>query len=625
MKNFTTKLIISCTGVIFASFLVVYFLFNFLASSYIRAEAERELFSGVRDVTTAALDALPLRVGLHPGMAEGFSSVFQVTDVSESIDLDMNVGAGVITWTLPALGYNSIWVNEDFTLVRQAEGRMNPEHWTVNADGYWVEAPWLESVLGEYAFRVYVSQEDPAMPVDEDRETGALLEVVLGDRFTPAWGVELPETEENVDDHTLFFHGVTPHDGISFAGRRLYPLNVISTMERTVNLSHMRRPFFDVDMITLSHTGEVLSPAPYMVGAERWAEIQFLADFYQANRSRFAGAEMMIARDGGSSFYMQAAFQAAGPETFSVLLYTDISPAMAFTANMNRILGVLLAVSGLLSLTISIAMSARFKRAVGRLCRHAETIGQGNFTHTAGVFNDTEFNRLSKSMDNMSHMLKAYENSQKQFFQNASHEMRTPLMSIQGYAEGILGDIFDKNEAAGVILSEGQKMTDLVSELLYVSRMDSGEAETAPERLNVRDLLYECAERVNPIAQKEGKQVVVSVAGEDVFVLADEEKLERALLNVLSNGIRYAKSAVMVDYGVTGDKLEIVVEDDGPGIGAGDLPHVFERFYKGEGGNYGLGLAISRDIVKSLGGSITAENVPAPGSGAVFRVGLPVV
>jgi signal transduction histidine kinase len=331
-----------------------------------------------------------------------------------------------------------------------------------------------------------------------------------------------------------------------------------------------------------------------------------------------------MATSANSSYYMRAAFQAFGPDTVSVLLFTDVSAAMAFTTSMNRILGILLAASGLLSLAISIAMSARFRRAIVRLCRHADTIGRGHFTQTAGVFKDTEFNRLSKSMDNMADMLQTYESNQKQFFQNASHEMRTPLMSIQGYAEGILSDVFDKDEAAGVILSEGQKMTDLVSELLYVSRMDSESiGEMAIETLDVKALLYECGERVKPIAHKEDKQVVIQAGAQDIFVAADEEKLERAVLNVLSNAIRYAESTVTVNCLVAEDKVEIVVADDGAGIAAEDLPHIFERFYKGENGNVGLGLAISKDIVKGLGGSMKAEN--GADGGAVFTVSLPVV
>ena len=295
--------------------------------------------------------------------------------------------------------------------------------------------------------------------------------------------------------------------------------------------------------------------------AER-AEVEFLANYYLLNRSRFTNDEMTRVTGAGGTFYLTTANQTIDDNTFSILMYTDISSAMEFTNSMNRILGLLLVLSGLLSLVISVAMSARFKRAVVRLC---------------------------------------------------------------GYAESITKDVFTKEEAADIILSEGQKMAVLVDELLYISRIDNAtKTPNTISGLDVKNLLYECGERVKPIAQKSGKQVTVTALSQAISINADSEKLERAITNILSNAIRHAAGDVEVSYHVTGNNLEIVIKDDGSGIDPNDLPHIFERFYKGENGNYGLGLAISKDIVKSLGGHITAKNKNAPGSGAVFTVCLPL-
>jgi signal transduction histidine kinase len=308
----------------------------------------------------------------------------------------------------------------------------------------------------------------------------------------------------------------------------------------------------------------------------------------------------------------------------TILLYTDISSAVAFKDGMNQRLGLLLIFSGVLSLGISIVMSKRFKQAILKLSRHAESIGHGNFNDTAGVFKYTEFSELSKSMDNMSNMLHAYESRQKQFFQNVSHELRTPLMSIQGYAEGILADIFNKDEAAGIILSEGHKMTELVSSLLYLSRIDEGmDAPLNISSIDVKNLLSTCYERVKPIAAKSEKQIKTD-SQESIILDTDEEKLERAVINILSNAIRHGSSVVRISYRATGTDVEIKIQDDGKGIDKSDLPHIFERFYKGENGNSGLGLAISNDIIKSLGGRLRAENLPYPESGAVFTINLPM-
>ena len=102
--------------------------------------------------------------------------------------------------------------------------------------------------------------------------------------------------------------------------------------------------------------------------------------------------------------------------------------------------------------------------------------------------------------------------------------------------------------------------------------------------------------------------------------MSDTEKLERAIINILSNAIRHAHSKVEIRCDVSEKEIEIAIHDDGDGIDEKDLPHLFERFYKGENGSSGLGLAISKDIVTGLGGRITAENMLKPQHGAKFTI-----
>ena len=576
MKSFTTKLVLGCTGVIFTSFLVVYILFNVLVAGYIRAEAEREFAAVTGDVTTIAFTHYLTHSGrvLHNSDEMTGAELHILPGAAGRFEVQFDLAADLVVPELGEwIGFGGQFDTEDMSTddIRTALEEMGIFYIAVGEDA---------AVEGQMAIM---------RPDDSWR---------VGEEFV---GVRLVEGQSRIS----------------------LPMMDFETM---MTFRPARRSVINVDTVVLSYTGEILTPSQVHTNPEQWAEIEFVSGFFIANQDRFADDAMVMATAANSSYYIRAMAQARAPESVSVLLFSDTSAATEFTNSMNRILGVLLAVSGLLSLGISITMSVRFKRAIGRLCSHAATIGQGNFTETAGVFKDTEFNRLSQSMDSMSGMLQTYENNQKQFFQNASHEMRTPLMSIQGYAEGILEDIFDKDEAAGVILSEGQKMTDLVSELLYVSRMDSERTEdVAYGAINVggMGLLYECCERVKPIAQKFDKQVVIESRLQDVLVAADEEKLERAILNVLSNAIRYADSVVTVNYGVTDEMLEIVIADDGAGIAVDDLPRIFERFYKGDDGNVGLGLAISKDIVKGFGGRIKAEN--GIDGGAVFTVSLPVV
>jgi signal transduction histidine kinase len=290
---------------------------------------------------------------------------------------------------------------------------------------------------------------------------------------------------------------------------------------------------------------------------------------------------------------------------------------------MNQVLIILLFGVALFCISMSVIMSTKFRNAIVGLCRYADLIGNGKFNERVNKFKYAEFERLSTSMAKMSNMLQNYENNQKQFFQNASHELRTPLMSIQGYAEGIIEDVFTKNEAAEVIIAESARMEALVSGILYISRMDA-DLETS-DRIyftDVKNLLYDCHERLNVIAEKYNKRIIVEHPEREVLFKTDDKKLDVVIANILSNAIRHAESEIKISYCLIENNLEIQIQDDGQGIRQADLPHLFDRFFKGENGKTGLGLAIGKEIVESLGGNIFVENLPYPQSGAKFTVVL---
>jgi signal transduction histidine kinase len=222
----------------------------------------------------------------------------------------------------------------------------------------------------------------------------------------------------------------------------------------------------------------------------------------------------------------------------------------------------------------------------------------------------------------MSEKLETYDKAQKNFLQNASHEFRTPLMSIQSYAEGIKYNVADSNEAADIIINESKRLTQLVEDLLYLSRLDSIEENYCFDILDCNELLRSCAERMNMIACKNNIRIDISVSEENINIIADEEKLSRAICNVLSNCIRYARSSIEIRSRVIDDKIvRITISDDGPGFESKELPNIFERFYKGSKGDFGLGLAISKNVIEKHNGMITAKNSE---HGAEFNIDIPV-
>ncbi len=281
------------------------------------------------------------------------------------------------------------------------------------------------------------------------------------------------------------------------------------------------------------------------------------------------------------------------------------------------------AIGGIISILLSISVANRMSRPVRELSDAARQIGERRkFTlrHKSGI---REIVQLTDSISDMSSRIDSYDNAQKAFLQNASHELRTPLMSIQGYAEGIEKGMFaDPRKAGAVIVEESRKLNKLLSELLMLSRIENMNYEVGFEPVVLNDIIREYAHTIEGLALKEGKRAEFAVCGETLTILYNETLFSQCLMNVAGNAFRYCAGQVMVSVFRDGGSAVITVEDDGSGIDPKDLPHLFERFYKGPGGQTGLGLAIAKTAAEAMGGSITASN---GASGAIFAIRIPLL
>ena len=210
---------------------------------------------------------------------------------------------------------------------------------------------------------------------------------------------------------------------------------------------------------------------------------------------------------------------------------------------------------------------------------------------------------------------------QQTFFQNASHELKTPLMAIQGYAEGIQAGVMDAGGAAEVILKESDRMTELVDELLDISKIDMGRQTLTLSEMDVRELLYDSIRAVEPAVSAGGIAIVPDFPEEPVMVSCDDTRLRRAVTNILSNGVRYARSELCLTCRTDKRNVTIRIQDDGDGIATEDLLHIFDRFYMGKSGKSGIGLALTKEIIHLHKGTIRAYNGDG---GAVFEITIPV-
>ncbi len=289
--------------------------------------------------------------------------------------------------------------------------------------------------------------------------------------------------------------------------------------------------------------------------------------------------------------------------------------------------------------------------SLSRLCDETEKIGKGSFTGIDYSFGITELEQLRVSMNQMSRRLQEAEDSKNKFYQNISHDLRTPLMSIAGYAQGIETAVFDDPlHAAHIISEESLRLTGLVEGLLNLSRINVAEKPKLV-RLSLREELSDVCENVNGMAVSLSKTIKLDIEEDADAVLGDSESLWQITENILSNALRYAKKEVLITVSAISDEqraavcgieakskatvrsvhnehdnpadeslsyVMIQITDDGKGIKEAELPHIFERHYKGEGGGFGFGLAIAQAAAHNIGAELSAENVK--GKGACFTV-----
>src|SRR5699024_8439753 len=253
-----------------------------------------------------------------------------------------------------------------------------------------------------------------------------------------------------------------------------------------------------------------------------------------------------------------------------------------------------------------------------RLKEEVKKIERREFSDLKEIKASGEIKDVALSVNEMGLELQRYIDSQQTFFQNASHELKTPLMTIQGYAEGIRDGIFtgqDMEKGLNVVTSEVNRLKTLINEMTLLAKLDSEKSMIEQDQINLDELIKKVLARIYPYAIEQ--DVTVEYLEHDsVIILGDEDKLLRAFLNIITNGIRYAKSHIGITVEEMKDKISIKIVDDGSGIDEEIRPYLFHRFMKGKAGDTGLGLAISRAIIEQSNGTISVNN--KPGTGAEF-------
>ena len=275
---------------------------------------------------------------------------------------------------------------------------------------------------------------------------------------------------------------------------------------------------------------------------------------------------------------------------------------------------------------------------LNKLRNATHKIAEGNLNFTMEVTGEDEISDLCRDFEEMRKRLLEsteqkleYDQESKELISNISHDLKTPLTAIKGYVEGIMDGVADTPEKMDryirTIYNKTNDMDRLINELTFYSKIDANRIPYTFNKINVKNYFEDCVEEMG--IELESKGFAFSYKNEvddDVEVIADAEQIKRVINNIVSNSVKYMdKSDPRIDIRVkdVGDFVQIEIEDNGRGIGAKELPNIFERFYRADAsrhsaGGSGIGLSIVKKIIEDHGGKIWASSTLGKGTVMYF-------
>ena len=286
--------------------------------------------------------------------------------------------------------------------------------------------------------------------------------------------------------------------------------------------------------------------------------------------------------------------------------------------------------AALLSLALGVLVSRLLTAPLARLTRAAQAVAGGDLSQRVVLRSRDEIGALGSAFNHMTASLAEAETLRRNLVADVSHELRTPLSIVQGNLQAILEGVYplEMAQVAG-LYDETRLLTHLVDDLHDLALADAGQLRLERAPVDLADLARVAVGQFDPVAEAAGVTLELAADAAGSEVIGDADRLAQVLRNLLSNALRHtpAGGRVTVRVGRAGAQAQIRIADTGSGIPPEDLPHVFERFYRGDkgrgrrGGGAGLGLAIVRQLVAAHGGQITV--VCPPDQGTTFTIVLP--
>lgn len=281
----------------------------------------------------------------------------------------------------------------------------------------------------------------------------------------------------------------------------------------------------------------------------------------------------------------------------------------------------------LIAAFISLILANTITKPIGVMTAAAEQMASGQFSVRIAKTKDDEIGKLAETLNFMAEEVEKHEQLKNEFIASVSHELRTPLTSVKGWAITLHSMSEDQifREGLEIISNESERLSHMLGDLLDLSRLSAGKIEYKFERLDMKNLIHQAVNQMEPRAARQGVTLIESIE-ESGHVQGDGHRLKQVLLNILDNSLKFtpARGEITVSLQVSEKVLAMTIADSGDGIPDEEIHLVKEKFYKGKSraSGTGLGLAICQEIIEAHNGRLDLRS--KAGAGTMVEVCLPV-
>lgn len=290
----------------------------------------------------------------------------------------------------------------------------------------------------------------------------------------------------------------------------------------------------------------------------------------------------------------------------------------------------------LLAIGITWIMALLFSRPLIMMQKATKKIAVGELETRLDIHSKDEIGDLAAAINNLAADLQRYRDTRQEFFANISHELRTPITYLEGYAKVVKNHMYEteeeKDRYLDIIYQEGVRIQHLVDDLFELAKMEEGKISLSMEWIDLRYVIHQSVQKVSLKAKEKGLELVVHPTKSVPFIRGDGMRLEQIALNLLENAIRYTdEGRIDVYLHHSSTMLTLSIQDTGIGIPDDELPYIFDRFYRVEKsrsrqtGGTGLGLSIVKKLVKLQGGSIHVTSRVGKGTCVSVQFVLPMM